>query len=132
MLTLLLIGVLAGAVTAVSPCVLPVLPVVFFGAGTLTATGVGSPVQRSAGGGTLGTVGVVRRGGAVRIVAGLVLSFAVLTLTGSLVVTALHLPAWVLRWAGSQLARFPPRSESGQRRYGLWLLCGERLTSDPR
>ena len=96
----MLIGVLAGAVTAVSPCVLPVLPVVFFGAGTLTAVGVGSPVQRSAGGGTVGTVGGVRRGGAVRIVAGLVSSFAVLTLAGSLVVTALHLPAGLLRWAG--------------------------------
>ena len=100
MLTLVLIGVLAGAVTAVSPCVLPVLPAVFFGAGGITTVGKGSPVESPAGGGTVGTVAVARRGGAVRIVAGLVLSFAVLTLTGSLLVTALHLPAGVLRWAG--------------------------------
>ncbi|HEY4993425.1 MAG TPA: hypothetical protein VII33_15220, partial [Nakamurella sp.] len=100
MLTLVLIGVLAGAVTAVSPCVLPVLPAVFFGAGGITTVGKGSPVESPAGGGTVGTVAVARRGGAVRIVAGLVLSFAVLTLAGSLVVTALHLPAGVLRWAG--------------------------------
>jgi cytochrome c biogenesis protein CcdA/thiol-disulfide isomerase/thioredoxin len=99
-LTLLLIGVLAGAVTAVSPCVLPVLPAVFFGAGSITTNGQGSPAKSPAGEGTVGTVAVARRGGAVRIVAGLVLSFAVLTLTGSLLVTALHLPAGVLRWAG--------------------------------
>jgi len=98
-LTLVLIGVLAGAVTAVSPCVLPVLPVIFFGAGSITTAGTGS-LAGPAGEGTVDTVVVVRRGGAVRIVAGLVLSFAVLTLAGSLVVTALHLPAGVLRWAG--------------------------------
>ncbi len=100
MLTLVLIGVLAGALTAVSPCVLSVLPVVFFGAGSLRTPDSGKlgddPVRE----GTVGTVQAARQDGAVRIVAGLVLSFAVLTLAGSLVVTTLHLPAGVLRWAG--------------------------------
>ena len=100
MLTLVLIGGLAGAVTAVSPCVLPVLPAVFFGAGSITTAGAGPPVDDQAGQTTGGTGAIVRRGGAVRIVVGLVLSFAVLTLTGSLLVTALNLPAGVLRWAG--------------------------------
>ena len=95
-MTLALIGVLAGAVTAVSPCVLPVLPVVFFGAGSTSPGGDGNPAGPDGEGGIV----VARRGGAIRIVAGLVISFAVLTLTGSLVVTALHLPPGVLRWAG--------------------------------
>ena len=96
----MLIGVLAGAVTAVSPCVLPVLPVVFFGAGSLRIPGPGSLGDDPERGGPVATVQCARRDGAVRIVAGLVVSFAVLTLAGSLVVTALHLPAGVLRWAG--------------------------------
>ena len=100
MLTLVLIGVLAGAVTAVSPCVLPVLPVVFFGAGGLRTPGPESRNDDPGRGGTVGTVQAARQDGAVRIVAGLALSFAILTLAGSLVVTALHLPAGVLRWAG--------------------------------
>ncbi len=99
-LTLVLIGLLAGAVTAVSPCVLPVLPVVFFGAGSILRNDPGSPGLDRPAQPARGAVAVVRRGGAVRIVGGLVLSFAVLTLAGSLLVTALHLPAGVLRWAG--------------------------------
>lgn len=93
MLTLLLIGVLAGAVTAVSPCVLPVLPVLFFGAGSIAAAGKARPVDGSLTKAPVGT-------GAARIVIGLVLSFAALTLAGSALITALHLPAEVLRWAG--------------------------------
>ncbi|MEV0072679.1 cytochrome c biogenesis protein CcdA [Amycolatopsis sp. NPDC050768] len=72
MLTLVLAGLLAGAVTSISPCVLPVLPVV------LTA-GSRRPV---------------------RVVAGLVLSFSLATLFGSLVLSAFHLPQDLLRDAG--------------------------------
>ena len=97
MLTLVLVGVLAGAVTAVSPCVLPVLPAVFFGAGSTVAET--SPREIHTGGRTVGAV-AVRRDGAIRVVTGLVLSFAVLTLTGSLLVAALHVPPGILRWAG--------------------------------
>ena len=94
----MLVGLLAGAVTAVSPCVLPVLPAVFFGAGSTAAE---PPAREIAtGGSTIGGVAAVRRDGAIRIVAGLLLSFAVLTLTGSLLITALHVPPGILRWAG--------------------------------
>ncbi|MFF4597968.1 cytochrome c biogenesis CcdA family protein [Amycolatopsis sp. NPDC001319] len=72
MLTLVLAGLLAGAVTSISPCVLPVLPVV------LTA-GSRRPV---------------------RVVAGLVVSFGLATLFGSLVLSAFHLPQDLLRDAG--------------------------------
>jgi cytochrome c biogenesis protein CcdA/thiol-disulfide isomerase/thioredoxin len=71
-LTLLLAGLLAGIVTSVSPCVLPVLPVV------LTAG--------------------ARRPWAV--VGGLVASFSLTTLFGSLVLDALRLPGELLRDAG--------------------------------
>ena len=100
MLTLVLIGVLAGAVTAVSPCVLPVLPAVFFGAGGSTPAGPGASTNVATGPATVAAGAVARRDGAVRIVLGVVLGFAVLTLTGSMVVNALHLPAGVLRVAG--------------------------------
>ncbi|MEV0701968.1 cytochrome c biogenesis protein DipZ [Saccharopolyspora sp. NPDC050389] len=70
--TLVLVGLLAGMVTSLSPCVLPVLPVVL-------AAGARRP---------WGVVG------------GLVTSFSLSTLLGSLVLDALHLPAGLLRNAG--------------------------------
>lgn len=72
MLTLILLGLLAGVVTSLSPCVLPVLPVV------LTA-GARQPWA---------------------VVGGLVTSFSLATLFGALVLDALHLPAGLLRDAG--------------------------------
>ena len=73
MLLLLGIGFVAGVITAVSPCVLPVLPIVLAGG--------------AAGGG--------RRPYA--IVAGLVVSFTVFTLTASALLSALGLPQDTLR-----------------------------------
>jgi cytochrome c biogenesis protein CcdA/thiol-disulfide isomerase/thioredoxin len=78
MITLIVVGFLAGVITSISPCVLPVLPVV------LTA------------GATQGT----RSWRPYGIVLGLVLSFSVATLFGSLVLSALHLPQDLLRDAG--------------------------------
>ena len=73
MLVLLAIGLAAGVITSVSPCVLPVLPVVLAGG----ATGSG------------------RRPFA--IVAGLVASFTVFTLTATAILDALGLPQDLLR-----------------------------------
>src|SRR5918999_176239 len=72
---LLLIGVAfaAGVVTALSPCVLPVLPIVFAG----------------------GAVGGPRRPYA--IVAGIVVSFTVFTLVATALLSALGLPGDLLR-----------------------------------
>src|SRR5882724_5594226 len=78
MITLVVVGFLAGVITSISPCVLPVLPVV------LTA------------GATQGT----RSWRPYGIILGLVLSFSVATLFGSLVLSALHLPQDLLRDAG--------------------------------
>jgi cytochrome c biogenesis protein CcdA/thiol-disulfide isomerase/thioredoxin len=72
---LLLVGIafVAGIVTAISPCVLPVLPVVFAGGAT------GGPRRPYA------------------IVAGLVLSFTVFTLAATALLSALGLPEDLLR-----------------------------------
>jgi cytochrome c biogenesis protein CcdA/thiol-disulfide isomerase/thioredoxin len=76
MVTLLAVGFVAGLVTAISPCILPVLPVIFAGAST----------------------GSRRR--SVAIVVGLVTSFAAATLFGVVVLSALHLPQDLLNDIG--------------------------------
>src|SRR5712692_1546069 len=73
MLILLAIGFAAGVITAVSPCVLPVLPLVLAG----------------------GATGGSRRPYA--IIAGLVASFTVFTLTAAAILSALGLPQDLLR-----------------------------------
>ena len=79
MTTLLLVGLVSGLITALSPCVLPVLPVV------LTSTIQGGATSR-------------RR--PFVVVAGLVTSFGVFTLLGGALLSLLHLPQDVLRWTG--------------------------------
>src|ERR671935_487007 len=73
MVLLLLIGFLAGVVTAISPCVLPVLPI-------LLAGGAGGGRRRP-----------------YAIIAGLVLSFTVFTLTAAWILDELGLPDDFLR-----------------------------------
>jgi cytochrome c biogenesis protein CcdA/thiol-disulfide isomerase/thioredoxin len=84
MWVLIAVGLLAGLITGVSPCVLPVLPVVFFAGGTAR--------------GALAGEGHLRR--PAMIILGLVASFSVFTLLGSALLTAVGLPADFLRWAG--------------------------------
>jgi cytochrome c biogenesis protein CcdA/thiol-disulfide isomerase/thioredoxin len=81
MFTLVLVGFVGGIVTGISPCVLPVLPVVFLSSG---ATG--------------GRDGSGRR--PLLVVLGLTLSFSVFTVLGSLVLRALPVPQDIIRWAG--------------------------------
>jgi cytochrome c biogenesis protein CcdA/thiol-disulfide isomerase/thioredoxin len=86
--TLVLIGLIGGIITGVSPCVLPVLPVVFFGGGDDAGPGADSASTR-------------RR--PYLVVLGLTLSFAVFTLFGSIILSSLHLPADAIRWLGLAL-----------------------------
>jgi len=79
MIVLLAIGFLAGVITAVSPCVLPVLPILLAG----------------------GAAGGRRRSYA--IIAGLVASFTLFTLTASAILSALGLPQDFLRNAAIAL-----------------------------
>lgn len=79
MTTLIVVGLVSGIITALSPCVLPVLPAI-----------LSSSIQngsRSA-----------RR--PIVVVAGLVTSFAVFTLFGGLLISSLGLPDAFLRWTG--------------------------------
>jgi cytochrome c biogenesis protein CcdA/thiol-disulfide isomerase/thioredoxin len=70
--TVALIGFLGGLITGISPCILPVLPVVFFSGATARP---------------------------YLVIAGLVSSFSVVTLAGSALLSALHLPQDAIRWA---------------------------------
>lgn len=82
--TVALIGFLGGLITGISPCILPVLPVVFF-------SGVGSGFDNTR-----------EEGPKARpylVIAGLVCSFSAVTLAGSALLSALHLPQDAIRWA---------------------------------
>jgi cytochrome c biogenesis protein CcdA/thiol-disulfide isomerase/thioredoxin len=94
--TLVLIGLVGGIITGLSPCVLPVLPVVFLGGGTAPDAAPGPESGTGA-----GTEAARRR--PYLIVLGLTLSFAVFTLFGSLILASLHLPGDAIRWLGLAL-----------------------------
>ena len=122
----LLLGLLGGLVTGISPCILPVLPVLFLGAAggkesanTATASSSGDTntvnpgLFRVAPGVSLGggsTPAVAARKTAddspsvarrpLLIVAGLVTSFMLITVAGSALLSLLHLPQTAIRWAG--------------------------------
>ena len=81
---LLVVGFVAGLIAGISPCILPVLPVVLV-APTL---GNGGPTPSA------------RRRRSVAVVSGLVVSFSAVTLLGSLVLSALGLPQDLLRNGG--------------------------------
>ncbi len=96
-MTLLLVGFLGGLLTGISPCILPVLPVVFFGGASPIAPGDAPDEVRRR---RLGIRADAGRGRPFLVVAGLTLSFAVFTLFGTLVLSLLHLPAGLIRWLG--------------------------------
>ena len=82
MLTLVVVGLLGGLITSLSPCILPVLPIVLT-AGMTSTTEDGHRARRP-----------------LLVVAGLVVSFSLATLFGSLVLSSLDLPQDTLRDAG--------------------------------
>lgn len=87
MLTLALIGLVGGLITGISPCILPVLPVIFFSGGAESARGDATTTRTAS------------RWRPYLVVLGLVLSFSLFTLLGSLLLSLLGLPQDVLRWA---------------------------------
>ncbi|NYJ21399.1 cytochrome c biogenesis protein CcdA [Glaciibacter psychrotolerans] len=94
MLSLALIGFFGGLITGISPCILPVLPVIFFsggvqGARNTTDVAADAPPPPAP-----------SRWRPFLVIGGLVVSFSIFTLVGSLILTLLHLPQDVLRWAG--------------------------------
>jgi cytochrome c biogenesis protein CcdA/thiol-disulfide isomerase/thioredoxin len=121
-ITVVLIGFLGGLVTGISPCILPVLPVIFAAgaAGGLPDDGreEGGSAQLSSGADAVGAVAGSadvqlaepdvqlseirrrRRRRPLAVVGGLVLSFSVFTLIGSWLLSLLGLPQDALRWIG--------------------------------
>lgn len=84
---LIIIGLLGGLITGISPCILPVLPVIFLTGGAQSASYEGEAVP-------------AKRSRPYFVIAGLVLSFTLVTLAGSLLLGLLNLPQDIIRWVG--------------------------------
>ncbi|OBJ46098.1 cytochrome c biogenesis protein DipZ [Mycobacterium colombiense] len=84
MQTIALIGFLGGLITGISPCILPVLPVIL-----LSGMDSSRADARSVKSATRPYL----------VIAGLVCSFSLATLIGSALLTTLHLPQDAIRWA---------------------------------
>jgi cytochrome c biogenesis protein CcdA/thiol-disulfide isomerase/thioredoxin len=103
LITLVLIGLVGGLITGISPCVLPVLPVIFLSGGAQGARGArtSTPAGAAAAGPDPAPPPAVGPGSRpYLVVAGLALSFSVFTLLGTLVLSALPVPKDIIRWAG--------------------------------
>jgi cytochrome c biogenesis protein CcdA/thiol-disulfide isomerase/thioredoxin len=99
LITLVLIGLVGGLITGISPCVLPVLPVVFLSGGVQSARS--TPTQAATRQGRRAVqVSTGNRRRPYLVVAGLAVSFSAFTLLGTLVLSALPLPKDIIRWAG--------------------------------
>ena len=89
-MTLAIIGFLGGLITGISPCILPVLPVIFLTGGAQSARfdkSTDGPPPAS-------------RWRPYLVVLGLITSFTIVTLVGSLILGALGLPQDIIRWVG--------------------------------
>lgn len=98
MLTLIAVGLIGGLITGISPCILPVLPVILV-TGAHSARHVaevpsgaktGAPPQAE-----LSRADLLRP---YLVIAGLVISFSAVTLAGSALLSLLHLPQDAIRW----------------------------------
>jgi cytochrome c biogenesis protein CcdA/thiol-disulfide isomerase/thioredoxin len=96
MVELVVVGIVAGFLAGISPCILPVLPIVLV-AGANTEEGVPRAGLARAG---LARAGLAR---SLAVVGGLILSFSIIVLAGSELLSLLHLPQDALRDAGIAL-----------------------------
>ncbi|MBP2436555.1 cytochrome c biogenesis protein DipZ [Microbacterium amylolyticum] len=119
-MSLAIIGFLGGLITGISPCILPVLPVIFLtGGAPPDRQGSGSSGTASAG----GEVRTASRWRPYLVVLGLMTSFTLVTLLGSLILGALGLPQSIIRWVGIALLGFIG--------IGLLIPAFERLLEKP-
>lgn len=115
LLSLIALGLLGGLITGISPCILPILPVILVTGGADSArtgdknsaastepTGTQALFARrtAAAGGIQAPQRQASRWRPYQVVGGLVLSFSLFTLLGSLILNALHLPQDTLRILG--------------------------------
>ena len=146
MFTLIGIGLVGGLITGISPCILPVLPVILFSGARGAREAAAVP---AAAGSVAWAPPTSPRAESLRpylVIAGLVVSFSAVTLTGSALLSLLHLPQDTIRWLalaaliaiGLGLI-FPPveallekpfswlpqkQSDSGSNGFGLGLTLG--------
>ena len=92
MVGLVVVGIVAGLLAGISPCILPVLPVVLVAGASTSASG-GTPA-------TMPRAGLAR---SLAVIGGLVVSFSIIVLAGSAILSLLHLPQDALRDAGIAL-----------------------------
>lgn len=97
-LSVALIGLLGGFITGISPCILPVLPVIFLSGGaqsarpTIQIAGPLAPKSEPQ--------SEASKWRPYLVVAGLVVSFTFFTLLGSALLSLLHLPQSFIQWTG--------------------------------
>jgi cytochrome c biogenesis protein CcdA len=94
---LVVVGIVAGFLAGISPCILPVLPVVLV-AGASTPAGT-----EASGSATSARIPRASLARSLAVIAGLVLSFSIIVLAGSEILSLLHLPQDALRDAGIAL-----------------------------
>lgn len=105
---LIIIGLLGGLITGISPCILPVLPVIFLTGGAQSARfepSEGGETSEGSGGTATATQTRTKTLPAKRsrpylVILGLVISFTLVTLVGSLLLGLLGLPQDIIRWVG--------------------------------
>jgi cytochrome c biogenesis protein CcdA/thiol-disulfide isomerase/thioredoxin len=95
MLALIGIGFIGGLITGISPCILPILPVIFFAGAAADTPGTPSETTPS---GADSSVARRDRARPYRVIAGLVVSFSLVTLAGTALLSLLHLPQDTIRW----------------------------------
>jgi cytochrome c biogenesis protein CcdA/thiol-disulfide isomerase/thioredoxin len=101
MIGLVAVGVIAGFLAGISPCILPVLPVVLVAGLTKPTSQPGNqPATKPADQDPPPRPGLARP---LAVIGGLVLSFSLLILAGSEIISLLHLPEDSLRDAGIAL-----------------------------
>jgi cytochrome c biogenesis protein CcdA/thiol-disulfide isomerase/thioredoxin len=98
MVELVLVGLVAGFLAGISPCILPVLPVVLVAGASPSASA--SPPASAGGPTSPKTTPRASLARSLSVIGGLVLSFSIIVLAGSEILSLLHLPQDALRDAG--------------------------------
>ena len=100
MLTLALIGLVGGLITGISPCILPVLPVILMSGAQSARATAAIPAAAGTGGPPSAKSSRAESLRPYLVIAGLVVSFSTVTLAGSALLSLLHLPHDAIRWLG--------------------------------
>ncbi len=98
MLTLIAIGLVGGLITGISPCILPVLPVILLSGAQSARADTAVPAAAGAVAVAPAKPSRAQSSRPYLVIAGLVLSFSAVTLAASALLSLLHLPQDAIRW----------------------------------